>query len=56
MRKAVGSEEFFGQEAQKWGIQEVHYSFSGHIQNRITGSTVLNETELARGTVSLNYV
>lgn len=53
---AAGSEELFGQEAQKWGIQEVHYSFSGHIQNRITGSTVLNETELARGIVSLNYV
>ncbi len=53
---AAGSEEFFGQEAQKWGIQEVHYRFSGHIQNRTTGSITLDETELARGTVSLNYV
>ena len=53
---AAGSEELFGQEAEKWGLKEVHYRFSGHIQNRTRGSLLLDETELARGTVSLNYV
>ena len=46
----------FWTRSPEMGIQEVHYRFSGHIQNRTTGSITLNETELARGTVSLNYV
>ena len=53
---AAGSEEAFGIEAQKWGIREVHYTFSGHIQNRKRGAIKLNDEELARGSVSLNYV
>ena len=53
---AAGSEELFGQQAQIWDIKEVHYCFSGHIQNRTNGSFTLDEAELARGTVSLNYV
>ncbi|MAA80004.1 MAG: hypothetical protein CL916_12185 [Deltaproteobacteria bacterium] len=53
---AAGSEEIFGLQANKWGIKEIHYCFSGHIQNRTNGSINLDETELSRGTVSLNYV
>jgi len=53
---AAGAETVFGEEAEKWSIQERHYSFTGHIQNRDIGSVCLAEEELNKGTVSLHYV
>ena len=53
---ATGAETKFGEEAEKWGIKEVHFSFPSHIQNRAKGTIILNEEELSRGTVCLMYV
>jgi len=53
---AAGAETVFGEQAEKWSIQEKHYQFAGHIQNRMIGSVLLNEEELNKGTVSLHYV
>lgn len=53
---AAGAEAKFGEESEKWGIKEVHFSFPGHIQTRKKGEVVLSEEERARGTVSLTYV
>ena len=53
---AAGAETLFGELAEQWGIHEVHYRFTGHIQSRSNGSVCLTEEELHKGTVSLHYV
>jgi hypothetical protein len=53
---ATGAEAAFGEQAEKWGLNEVNFTFEGHNQARTQGSRVLDERELAAGDVSLVYV
>lgn len=53
---AAGAEQFFGAQAEAWGIDEVNYSFEGHQIERSRGVRVLTSEELALKDVSLSYV
>jgi hypothetical protein len=53
---AQGAEEEFGACAERFGIEEVNFSFDGHKPARTRGLRVLNHEELAAGEVSLAYV
>ena len=53
---AVGTEQFFGAQAEAWGIEEVNFSFEGHQIERTRGVRVLTSEELALKDVSLSYV
>lgn len=53
---ARGSEEVFGQAAERYGVHEVNFTFDGHRQERTRGSYQLSPRELAAGDVSLVYV
>lgn len=53
---ASGTESEFGTIAEKFGVQEVNYSFDGHQIDRTRGIRVLTEHELQNKDVSLTYV
>lgn len=53
---AAGTEAFFGIMAEKYGLEEVNYSFEGHQTERSRGVRVLTSEELALKDVSLTYV
>ncbi|MDR0816967.1 MAG: hypothetical protein LBN28_06245 [Desulfovibrio sp.] len=53
---AAGVEEFFGDLAESFGIEEVNYSFEGHQTERVRGVRVLTSQELMLKDVSLTYV
>ena len=53
---AAGAEEAFGENAARYGVREVHFSFAGHTQARTEGRKELDARELAAGDVSLVYV
>ena len=53
---AVGTEQFFGAQAEAWGLEEVNYTFEGHQQERKRGARVLTNEELSLKDVSLSYV
>ena len=53
---AAGTEAFFGQTAERWGLQEVNYTFEGHQSERTRGIRMLTTEELALKDVSLTYV
>lgn len=53
---ARGTEAYFGELAEKYGLQEVNYSFDGHKLDRTRGLRVLTADELALKDVSLTYV
>jgi len=53
---ANGSEAAFGEAAERWGLQEVNFTFDGHKQVRGRGRYELSDRELAAGDVSLRYV
>src|SRR5690606_27927586 len=53
---AQGSEAEFGAAAERYGIEEVNFSFDGHKPVRTRGLRVLNHEELHAGEVSLAYV
>lgn len=53
---AKGAEAAFGALAERYGLEEVNYSFDGHLSERSRGLRVLNEDELALKDVSLTYV
>ncbi|XPV75984.1 MAG: hypothetical protein ACNI27_15315 [Desulfovibrio sp.] len=53
---AKGTETEFGILAEKYGLQEVNYSFDGHSIKRDRGVRVLTLEELALKDVSLTYV
>lgn len=52
---ATGAEAEFGAIAEKYGIEEVNFSFEGHETARNRGLRVLNHEELKQGDVSLSY-
>ena len=51
-----GAEAEFGSMAERWGIQEVNFSFEGHTIERTRGVRVLGPEELDRGDVSMEIV
>jgi hypothetical protein len=46
-----GTEEYFGQSAEKWGMKEVTFNFEGHEISRDRGLIMLSGEELALGAV-----
>ncbi|MDQ3212665.1 MAG: hypothetical protein M3Q85_08320 [Acidobacteriota bacterium] len=53
---APGAEAEFGACAERHGIEEVNFTFEGHVEARRRGVRVLNHEELQAGDVSLEYV
>ena len=53
---APGAETAFGELAERYGIDEVNFTFEGHTITRTRGLRVLNHEELLAGDVSLDYV
>jgi ribosomal protein L20A (L18A) len=53
---APGAEAEFGACAERHGIEEVNFTFDGHVEARRRGVRVLNHEELQAGDVSLEYV
>ncbi|WP_462323521.1 hypothetical protein [Desulfoplanes sp.] len=53
---AQGAEAAFGAMAEKYGLQEVNFSFEGHKIARDRGRRVLTSDELTKKDVSLSYV
>ena len=51
-----GAEAEFGSLAERWGIQEVNFSFEGHAIERARGVRVLSPEELDMGDVSMEIV
>lgn len=52
----IGAEYEFGAVAEKFGIDEVNFSFEGHEEARNRGIRVLTHEELKQGDFSLSYV
>ena len=53
---AQGAEAEFGRQAERYGVQEVNFTFEGHRIERARGIRVLTQEELAKKDVSLTYV
>ncbi len=53
---AKGAEQTFGEAAERWGLDEVTYTFAGRDTKRKRGLVVLSEEELERGSVSEAYI
>lgn len=53
---ANGTEAEFGALAERYGIDEVNYTFEGHNDARTRGLRVLTRAELKHGDVNLGYV
>lgn len=53
---AQGAEAAFGAAAQRFGVDEVNFTFEGHSDARKRGIRVLTREELRHGDVSLSYV
>ncbi|WP_461210480.1 hypothetical protein [Desulfocurvus sp. DL9XJH121] len=53
---ARGAECEFGMLAEKYGVEEVNFSFEGHTMDRARGVRALTQDELALKDVSLTYV
>ena len=53
---AQGAEAEFGRQAEKFGVQEVNFTFEGHRIERTRGIRVLTSEELVKKDVSLTYV
>jgi hypothetical protein len=53
---AQGAEAEFGAAAERYGIEEVNFTFEGHNDARRRGIRVLTHRELEHGDVSLAYV
>lgn len=52
----AGAEEEFGRNAEKFGIEEINFSFEGHKHVRDRGLRVLTNEELKHGDVSFAYL
>ncbi len=48
-----GAEATFGEEAEKYGVNEVVYSFENHKLTREKNVSILNQEELERGDISM---
>lgn len=52
----LGTETFFGECAEQFGVKEVTYSFEGHLIKREKNVVFLNDEELKRGDISMEIV
>jgi hypothetical protein len=48
-----GAETAFGEAAEKWGLNEVNFSYDGHAMSRERHVVMLSEEDLARGDISM---
>ena len=48
-----GAETIFGENAEKYGVNEVIFTFEGHRLNRDKDPVILSEEELQRGDISM---
>lgn len=48
-----GAETLFGENAEKYGVQEVVFTFEGHRLNRDKNTITLSEEDLMRGDISM---
>lgn len=53
---ASGTESYFGEMAEKHGIEEVNFSFEGRKVSHDRGIRILTHEELENGDVSLSYI
>ena len=53
---AVGAEAEFGAQAERYGVEEINFTYEGRDIARSRGVRVLSREELVRGDVSLAYV
>lgn len=53
---AKGTEQAFGEMAERWGLKEINYSFEGRPVARSRGIVLLTETQLRKGNVSERYL
>ncbi len=53
---AKGAEAAFGSAAERYGVEEVNFSFDGQTNERTRGIRILTQAELLQGDVSLAYV
>jgi len=51
-----GAEETFGEFAEKYGINEINFSFEGHKCSREKNVTMLSDAELKKGNISMEIV
>jgi len=51
-----GTEVAFGKNAEKYGINEINFSFEGHSPSRDKNVTLLSEVELKKGNISMEIV
>lgn len=51
-----GTEEYFGELAEKWGMKETIFNFEGHDISRDRGLQVLTDDELMRGGVGPDII
>lgn len=51
-----GAEETFGECAEKYGINEINFSFEGHKISRDKNITLLSDEELKKGNISMEIV
>ena len=51
-----GTEAEFGKMAERWGLQEVNFSFEGHVVERDKSVHILSPDELDKGDVSMAIV
>ncbi len=51
-----GAEAEFGKQAERYGINEVNFSFDGHMMERSRGTRFLEAKDLAKGDVSMEIV
>lgn len=52
----AGAESFFGECAQRWGVNEITFSYEGHFIKREKNVVMLNDEELCRGDISMEIV
>ncbi|MFP4013250.1 MAG: hypothetical protein ACLFVQ_04130 [Chitinispirillaceae bacterium] len=52
----AGAEAFFGECAEKWGVNEVTYSYEGHFIKREKNVVMLSNNDLKRGDISMEIV
>jgi hypothetical protein len=52
----VGAESFFGECAERWGVNEVTFSYEGHYIKREKNVQMLSDAELCHGDISMDIV
>lgn len=51
-----GAEKTFGELAEKYGVNEINFSFEGHKCSREKNITLLSDAELKKGNISMEIV